>query len=83
MSINTTTNEKDYTKLFPFKTLTTVVGKPTYEAIAQSQREIYACAHSVRSVQGGGNHGELGLTMSPTAYALVAPSQPYFRPAHP
>ena len=54
-----------------------------YEDISQSQREIYACAHSAQSVWGGGNHGKLGLAMSPTAYALVDTVQPYVFPAHP
>jgi hypothetical protein len=73
----------DFTKVFPHAKLTPVIGKPQYEDIALSQREIYTCASSVRSNRGGGQHGELGLSMTVPAYQLVAPNTPYIRPVHP
>ena len=40
MSSNAYLNEKDYTKVFPFATLTRVGGRPSYETIANSQLDI-------------------------------------------
>ena len=79
MSISSST-EKDFTKVFPYLTLTAAPGKPTYAAIEQIQREIFACTSSITSLHGGGQHGELGLAMTPSAYDLVAPSTPYIPP---
>ena len=75
MSISSST-EKDFTKVFPYSTLTAAPGKPTYAAIEQTQRKIFACASSVAYLRGGGQHGEIGLVMTPSAYALVAPATP-------
>jgi hypothetical protein len=82
-SMTTSSSDIDFTKVFTYAKLTPVLGKPRYEDIALSQREIYACASSVRSTRGGGNHGELGLSMTVTAYQLVAPNTPYIRPVNP
>ena len=82
MSISSST-EKYFTKVSPYSTLTTAPGKPTYEAIEQTQHKIFACASSIASLCGGGKHGELGLAMTPSDYDLVAPETPYIRPVHP
>ena len=58
-------------------------GKPTYAAIEQTQREIFAYASSIISLRGGGQHGKLGLVMNPSAYDLIAPETPYICPVHP
>ena len=81
MSISSST-EKDFTKVFPYLTLTAAPGKPTYAAIEQTQRKIFACVISITSLRGGGKHGKLGLVMNPSAYDLVAPATPYTRPVH-
>ena len=82
MSISFST-KKDFTKVFPYSTLTAAPGKPTYAAIKQTQRKIFTCARSIAYLRGGGQHGELGLVMTPSAYDLVAPATPYIRPVHP
>ena len=82
MSISSS-NEKDFTKVFPYSTLTAAPGKPMYAAIEQTQREIFACASSIASLRGGGQHSELGLVMTPSAYNLVAPATLYILPANP
>ena len=75
--------EKDFTKVFPYSTLTAAPGKPTYAAIEQTQRKIFACASSIASLRGGGQRGKLGLVVTPSAYNRVAPETPYIRPVHP
>ena len=82
MSISSST-EKDFTKVFPYSTLTAAPGKPTYAAIEQTQCEIFACASSIASLRGGRQHSKLGLVMTPSAYDLVAPATTYIRPVHP
>ena len=64
-------------------TLTAAPGKPTYAEIEQTQREIFAYASSITSLRGGGQHGKLGLVMTPSAYVLVDPVTTYIRPLHP
>ena len=49
MSISFSTR-KDFTKVFPYSTLTAAPGKPTYAAIKQAHREIFACASSIASL---------------------------------
>ena len=75
MSISSST-KKNFTKVFPYSNLTAAPGKPTYAAIKQTQRKIFACSISIASLRGGGQHGKLGLVMTPSAYALVAPATP-------
>ena len=82
MSISSST-KKYFTKVFPYSTLTAAPGKLTYAAIEQTQRKIFACASSIESLRGGGQHGKLGLVTTPSAYDLVAPETPYIRPIHP
>ena len=82
MSISSST-KKYFTKVFSYSTLTAAPGKPTYAAIEQTQRKIFACASSIASLRGGGQHGELGLAMTPSAYDLIAPVTPYILPVHP
>ena len=82
MSISSST-KKDFTKVFPYLTLTAGPGTPTYAAIKQTQREIFACASSITSICGCGQHVELGLVMTPSAYNIVAPTTPYIHPVHP
>ena len=82
MSISSST-EKDFTKVLPYSTLTAAPDKPTYAAIEQTQRKIFACTSSITSLFGGGQHGELGLVMTPSAYDLVASATPYIHPVHP
>ena len=82
MSISSS-SKKYFTKVFPYLTLTAAPSKPTYAEIEQTQREIFACASSIKSLRGGGQHGELGLDITPSAYDLVSLETPYIRPFHP
>ena len=74
----------DYiTTYFKFTSLTRSVGKPTYETIKAIKEELKANAASVHSDKGGGNHGYLGLVLSPTAYASITGTIPFIPPVHP
>ena len=53
---------------FPFKTLTPIIGEPTYESINHLTQELYSNASSIPSTLGGGRHGNLGLVMKPSLY---------------
>ena len=57
--------------------------KPTYAAFEETQRKIFACASSITSLSGGGQHDELGLFMNPSAYDLLALAITYICPVHP
>ena len=46
---------------FPFKTLTPIVGGPTYETINHLTQEIYSNSSSITSTLGGGKHGNLWM----------------------
>ena len=45
--------------------------------------QLKANARSVRTSLGGGNHGYLGLLLSPAQYATIAPATPFVYPVHP
>lgn len=74
--------DNKFIPLFKHKTLTRIHGEPDYPALKKLQDEVCANASKIQSDLGGGNHGHLGLTMRPPAYALVSPT-PYIRPPHP
>ena len=76
MSINYRT---DY---FQFETLTAIRGEPDFESILKLNNEIKANAQSVPTTLGGGNHGLLGLVITPEEYALVS-NVPFTREPHP
>ena len=82
MSISFST-QKYFTKVFPYSTLTAAPGKTTYASIEQTQRKIFTCASSITYLRGGGQHGKLGLVMTPSAYDLVSPANTYIGPVHP
>ena len=67
---------------FPKATPTKISGLPTYETIKRLNDDISANAASVHTDLGGGNHGHLGLTVSPTIYATVS-GTPYTAPTSP
>ena len=62
--------------------LTPVIGKPDYETLYQTIVDLRTNAISVHSNLGGGNHGHLGLLMSPAQYAVES-QVPFIRPTHP
>ena len=68
--------------LFVHKKLTPIVGEPTYDTLELLLKELKANAQSVHSNLGGGNHGHLGLVISPASYALLSPDV-FARPVFP
>ena len=59
------------------------LANPRMRQSKNTQHKIFACASSIASLRGGGQHGKLGLVVTPWAYDLVAPATPYIRPVHP
>ena len=80
-SLSITTVEK-FIETFPIPTLTRIVGQPTYEQVKELNEELNANAASIVTTRGGGAHGYLAITVSPTIYAtltstaFVAPTMP-------
>ena len=61
---------------------TPITGEPDFESLQQMKNEIKANAQSVPSTLGGGNHGMLGLVLTPVEYALVS-AVPFVTEPHP
>ena len=81
MSISSS-NQKYFTKVFPYLTLTAAPGIPMYVAIKQTPRKIFACASFIAFLRGGRQHGELGLVITSSVYDLFAPATFYIHPIH-
>jgi hypothetical protein len=54
-------------------------GEPTYNSLSTIYKEIKTNANSVAITLDGESHGHLGLVISQTAYARIAPEIPYLR----
>ena len=67
---------------FELKDLTPIRGEPTAETLLNLTNELKANARSVNSHLGGGNHGHLGLILSPADYAHLS-NVAFQRPIHP
>jgi hypothetical protein len=67
---------------FEHPELTKIIGIPTYDTLHKLNQEIKSNAISVHSNLGGGQHGHLGLVVSPTAYAILS-NMAYERPTLP
>ena len=68
---------------FEYADLTPIRGEPTYDSLTILLNQLKANARSVRTSLGGGQHGYLGLLMSPAQYATIAPHTPFIYPTHP
>jgi hypothetical protein len=68
---------------FQHKVLTRIHGKPTYESLQTLTTELKANAGSVPSTLGGGQHGHLGLLISPLRYAALVHTEPWVSPVNP
>ena len=68
---------------FEFTELTPIRGEPSYETLDLILKQLKANASKVHSNLGGGAHGHLGLVVSPTTYAIIAPATPFTRPPFP
>ena len=62
---------EDFTNAFPTQ-VTTIVGEPTYATLKTLKDQLKANAASVPTTLGGGNHGFLGLILSPATYATIS-----------
>ena len=72
---------KDITNTFP-KPITKIMGEPNYESLKNLKDQLKANAASIPTTLGGGNHGYLGLILSPAAYATIAANQ-FIEPIYP
>ena len=76
--------EPDYkNQYFQHPELTRIQGEPTTSSLITLQNEVKTNAMTVHATLGGGNHGHLGLVLSPAEYAQIPNTAPYVRPAHP
>ena len=68
---------------FEHLVLTTIRGDPIYEALHHLKNELKANASSVPTTLGGGNHGYLGIILTPAEYRRIAPNNPFTKPPNP
>ena len=69
--------------IFEYPALTKITGQPDYPTLKRIKDELKANAASVPSDLGGGNHGHLGIVLTPQEYTQVSEAHPYIRPIHP
>ena len=81
MTSTSSVNYKD--SYFKHPVLTKIRGEPTYETLHHLKMELKANASSVPTILGGGNHGYLGMILTPTEYHRIAPADPFTRPPNP
>ena len=72
---------EDFTNAFPTQ-VTPLVGEPTYATLKTLKDQLKANAASIPTTLGGGNHGYLGLILSPATYATISPTA-FIEPAYP
>ena len=78
---STVPSVEDFTYAFP-NHLPPIVDEPTYETLKELKDQLKANATSIPTTLGGGNHGYLGLILSPAAYATISPTA-FVEPAYP
>ena len=62
---------EDITSAFTTNPLPPIIGEPTYETLRAMVKRLYGNAVSVKTPNGGGAHGHLGMLMSPQLYATI------------
>ena len=72
----TTTIEK-FVEGFPYPTIRSISGLPTYETIAELHELLNVNASSIQTNLGGGAHGLLVLTATPAVFNTICPTTPY------
>ena len=73
----------DYRSIyFAFPNLDPINGEPDADILIKLKNQLKANASSVPSNLGGGNHGHLGLVVTPQTYAMVS-NVPFDQPVHP
>ena len=68
--------------LFEYPDLTPIHGEPSFESLTMMMNQLKANARSVRTPLGGGQHGYMGLLLTPAQYAIIS-TVPFIRPRHP
>ena len=76
----TTTNYRSIH--FQVSTPTIITDEPTYKSLSILYDQIKINAQSVPSNGGGGNHGHLGLVLTPVEYQLIS-LKPFIHPVNP
>ena len=76
------TNNGDYHSLFKIKEATRLTAEPTFKSLTNLQDQLKINAQAIPSVLGGGNHGHLGLVVSPAEYQMITLT-PFVRPINP
>jgi hypothetical protein len=67
-----------------FTDLPRISGEPTFEDIAIARQHLNQKCMNIQSYDGGGNHGLLGLVMTPVEYLMQIPGiAGYTRPQNP
>jgi hypothetical protein len=83
MSSSSNNTVKNIIASFP-KSPTKIDGTPMYESLKALKDILIENAASIESMRGGGNHGLLGLVVTPARYAAdVAPAYPFIHPVNP
>jgi hypothetical protein len=83
MSSSSNINVENIISSFP-KSPTKIDGKPTYQTLKDLKDTLIENAASIDSACGSGNHGLLGLVVTPAEYiADVDPAHPFVRPVNP
>ena len=65
---------EDITNTFPTP-ITKITGEPNYESLKHLKDQLKANAASIPTTLGGGNHGNLGVILSPATYTTIAATQ--------
>jgi hypothetical protein len=65
---------EDVMASFPHPVLPTVQGEPDYQTIHVTRKFLQANSRAIDTRLGGGTLGHLGLIMSDTSYAMIAPT---------
>ena len=68
-------NYKD--SYFEHPVLITIRGETTYETLHHLKNELKSNASSVPTTLGGGNHGYLGMVLTPAEYCIISPNGPF------
>jgi hypothetical protein len=67
---------------FKHPTIASIRGETNYQTIHFIKKRFNANAASVHSYRGGGNHGHIGVIVSPTRYTAISPV-PFVAPINP
>ena len=62
----------DITSGFTTNPLPPIIGEPTYESLRAMVKRLYGNAVTVKTPNGGGAHGHLGMLMSPQLYSTIS-----------